>query len=249
MALLVPPAVLCYFSARSWITSLFLSSHSLAVLMNLFITFEGIDGSGKTTQLRLLHEYLLERNIDTVIAREPGGTEVGEAIRQILLHSGTQDLKPLSELLLYNASRYQNLCQNILPALERGQWVLCDRYADASVAYQGYGRGVDLNFIEQLNRAVVGQRLPDFTFLMDLDPALALARARQRNQDRVVDESRFEMESLNFFERVRQGYLAIARDHPDRFRIVSGKFSVEETHQEILHLLRDFQRKDDADAI
>ena len=217
--------------------------------MNLFINFEGIDGSGKTTQLRLLHEYLQKRNIATVIAREPGGTEVGEAIRQILLHSGTQDLRPLSELLLYYASRHQNLWHNILPALERGQWVLCDRYADASLAYQGYGRGLDLNFIEQLNQAVVGQRLPNLTFLIDLDPTMALTRARQRNQGRVVDEGRFEMESLNFFERVRQGYLTIARDHPGRFRIVSGNLSVEEAHQEILRLIRDFQRKDAADAI
>jgi len=217
--------------------------------MNLFITFEGIDGSGKTTQLRLLHEYLQKQNILAVVAREPGGTEVGEAIRQILLHSGTQDLKPLSELLLYYASRHQNLCHNILPALERGQWVLCDRYADASLAYQGYGRGLDLNFIEQLNQAIIGQRLPNLTFLIDLDPAVALARARQRNQGRVVDESRFEMESLNFFERVREGYLTIAKDHPGRFRMVSGSFSIEEAHQEIVHLLGDFQPKDAADAV
>jgi len=217
--------------------------------MNLFITFEGIDGSGKTTQLRLLHEYLQKRNIATTIAREPGGTEVGEAIRQILLYSGTQDLRPLSELLLYYASRYQNLCHNILPALERGQWVLCDRYADASLAYQGYGRGLDLNFIAQLNQAVVGQRLPNLTFLIDLDPTMALTRARQRNQGRVVDEGRFEMESFSFFERVRQGYLTIARDHPGRFRIVSGNLPVEEAHQEILRLIRDLQRKDAADAI
>ena len=204
--------------------------------MNLFVTFEGIDGSGKTTHLRLLHEHLLKRGIDTVIAREPGGTEIGESIRQILLHSATRNLEPLSELLLYYASRHQNLCQNILPALERGQWVLCDRYADASLAYQGYGRGVDLNFIEQLNHAVIGQRLPDLTFLLDLDPAVAIARARRRNQDRAVDESRFEMESLDFFERVRQGYLTIARKDPRRFCIVSGELPVEETHQQILRL-------------
>lgn len=205
--------------------------------MSLFITFEGIDGSGKTTQLRLLHEYLRHRGIDTVVAREPGGTEVGEAIRQILLHSGTQDLKPLSELLLYYASRHQNLCQNILPALERGQWVLCDRYADASLAYQGYGRGLDLNFIEQLNQAVIGQRLPNLTLLIDLDPATALARARQRNQERAVDEGRFEMEALSFFERVREGYLTIARESQGRFRIVSGELSVENAHQEIVRLV------------
>jgi dTMP kinase len=207
------------------------------VFMSLFITFEGIDGSGKTTQLRLLHEYLRKRGIDTIVAREPGGTQVGEAIRQILLRSETQDLKPLSELLLYYASRHQNLCQNILPALGRGQWVLCDRYADASLAYQGYGRGLDLNFIEQLNKAVIGERLPNLTILIDLDPVIALARARQRNLERAVDEGRFEMEALNFFERVRQGYLTIAGKTPGRFRIVSGELSVENAHQEIVRLV------------
>ncbi|MBM3804395.1 MAG: dTMP kinase [Acidimicrobiia bacterium] len=205
--------------------------------MGFFITFEGIDGCGKTTQLRLLHEYLRKRGIDVAIVREPGGTEVGEAIREILLHSARQGIEPLSELLLYYASRCQNLCQNIVPALERGRWVLCDRFADASVAYQGYGRGLDMNFIEQLNQAVVGQRLPDLTFLIDLDPSVALARARQRNQDRQVDEGRFEMESLSFFERVRQGYLAIAQKHPNRFRVVPGHWPVEETHQEITRRL------------
>jgi dTMP kinase len=205
--------------------------------MNLFITFEGIDGSGKTTQLSLLLESLRKRGVGTVVAREPGGTEIGESIRQILLHSSTQDLKPLSELLLYYASRHQNLCQNILPALERGQWVLCDRYADASLAYQGYGRGVDLTFIEQLNQAVIGRRWPDLTILIDLDPSAALARARQRNRERAVDEGRFEMESLSFFERVRQGYLTMAQKDPRRFRVVPGELSVADTHQEILRLV------------
>src|SRR5262245_53122479 len=207
--------------------------------MNLFITFEGIDGSGKTTQVRLLHDYLVQRGIDAVVAREPGGTEVGESIRQILLHSGTQDLRPLSELLLYYASRHQNLCQNILPALDRGQWVLCDRYADASLAYQGYGRGLDLNFIEQLNQAVIGQRLPNLTILIDVDPAVALGRARQRDQRRAVDEGRFEMESKDFFERVRRGYLTIARANPERFRIVSGELSIEAAHREIVRLVNE----------
>jgi dTMP kinase len=207
--------------------------------MNLFITFEGIDGSGKTTQVRLLHEHLLQQGIDAVVAREPGGTDVGESIRQILLHPGTQELTPLSELLLYYASRHQNLCQNILPALDRGQWVLCDRYADASLAYQGYGRGLDLSFIEQLNQAVIGQRLPDLTILIDLDPAAALERARQRDQRRAVDEGRFEMESKDFFERVRRGYLTIARANPERFRIVSGKLSMAHAHREIVRLVNE----------
>ena len=202
-----------------------------------FISFEGIDGSGKTTQLGLVENHLRSLNIEVVVAREPGGTEVGESIRQILLHSKTARLQPISELLLYYASRHQNLCQNILPALQAGRWVLCDRFADASLAYQGYGRGIDLQFIQQLNRAVVQQRQPDLTVLIDIDPALALSRARERNRQNVVDETRFEKESLEFFHRVRQGYLKIAQTEPERVRIVSGNLSIEEVHQEILMLL------------
>jgi dTMP kinase len=205
--------------------------------MGLFITFEGIDGSGKTTHLKLLHAHLLQKGVDVVLAREPGGTEVGESIRQILLHSKTTGLWPVSELLLYYASRHQNLFENILPALERECWVLCDRFADASMAYQGYGRGIDLEFIRQLNRLVIDQRQPDLTILFDLDPALALARARRRNQKGTVDEGRFEKESLEFFERVRQGYLAIARENPQRVRMVDGDQPVEAVHLNILELL------------
>jgi dTMP kinase len=205
--------------------------------MGLFITFEGIDGSGKTTHLKLLHAHLLQKGVDVVLAREPGGTEVGESIRQILLHSKTTGLRPVSELLLYYASRHQNLFENILPALERECWVLCDRFADASMAYQGYGRGIDLEFIRQLSRLVIDQHQPDLTILIDLEPALALARARRRNQKGTVDEGRFEQEPLEFFERVRQGYLAIARENPQRVRMVDGDQPVEAVHLNILELL------------
>jgi dTMP kinase len=205
--------------------------------MGLFITFEGIDGSGKTTHLKLLHAHLLQKGVDVVLAREPGGTEVGESIRQILLHSKTTGLWPVSELLLYYASRHQNLFENILPALERECWVLCDRFADASMAYQGYGRGIDLEFIRQLSRLVIDQHQPDLTILIDLEPALALARARRRNQKGTVDEGRFEQEPLEFFERVRQGYLAIARENPQRVRMVDGDQPVEAVHLNILELL------------
>jgi dTMP kinase len=205
--------------------------------MGLFITFEGIDGSGKTTQVKLLYEYLLKKGVDALVAREPGGTEVGESIRQILLPSKTTSLKPVSELLLYYASRHQNLVQNILPALKKGYWVLCDRFADASMAYQGYGRGVDLEFIRQLNRAVIHQRQPDLTILIDIEPVLALSRARERNRQGATDEGRFERESPEFFTRVRRGYLTIARDDPERVRIVNGNQPVEAVHQDILRLL------------
>lgn len=210
---------------------------SVIAAMSLFITFEGIDGSGKTTQLKLLHEYLVRRGINVVLAREPGGTQVGESIRETLLHSRTTGLTPVSELLLYCASRHQNLVQNILPALERGRWVLCDRFADASMAYQGYGRGLDLEFIRQLDRVVIGQHRPDLTILIDIPPDLALSRARERNRHETTDEGRFEKEPLEFFERVRQGYLSIARENPQRVRLVQGAQPVGVVHADILKLL------------
>lgn len=208
--------------------------------MALFITFEGIDGSGKTTQLKLLEEYLRRHQVQIVVAREPGGTPVGESIRRVLLDSKTTHLRPISELLLYYASRYQNLHQVIIPALERGEWVLCDRYADASMAYQGYGRGIDLETIEQLNRVVIGGRLPDLTLLFDVEPALGLKRARERNCTRELDEGRFEKESLDFFGRVRNGYLTMAGKQPGRFRILQADQSVEKVHQSVLDLVSPF---------
>jgi dTMP kinase len=205
--------------------------------MAAFISFEGIDGSGKTTQLKLLEAHLKSQNLPVILAREPGGTEVGESIRQILLHSKTTYLTPLGELLLYYASRHQNLHQKILPARKAGSWVLCDRYADASMAYQGYGRGIDIAFIQNLNGTLIGDHWPDLTVLIDIDPALSLSRARERNRNDTVDEGRFEKESLDFFARVRQGYLEIARKDPGRVRVVSGAQPIETLHREIIGLL------------
>jgi dTMP kinase len=202
-----------------------------------FISLEGIDGSGKTTQINLLERYLRSLGLSVIVAREPGGTEVGETIRQILLNSKTTHLRPLSELLLYYASRNQNLYEKILPALEAGRWVLCDRYADASMAYQGYGRGVALDVIEHLNRIIIDRHLPDLTLLIDIDPKLGLARARERNRQDTVDEGRFEKESMEFYNRVRQGYLNIAQSAPERIRVVNGDQPRELVHQQILSLI------------
>jgi len=203
-----------------------------------FISFEGIDGSGKTTQIKLLEKYLKSRDVPVVVAREPGGTEVGESIRQVLLKSGNTALRPLSELLLYNASRHQNLYQRVLPALEAGYWVLSDRYVDASMAYQGYGRGVDVSLIDQLNNMVINQHMPNLTVLIDMDPALAVSRAQERNRHDSTDEGRFERESLEFYQRVRQGYLEIAANDPLRVRVVNGDKPIETLHREIVSLLK-----------
>ncbi len=161
---------------------------------------------------------------------------MGESIRRVLLDSKTTQLRPLSELLLYYASRHQNLCQNVLPALGEGKLVLCDRYADASMAYQGYGRGIDLATIAELNRIAIS-RMPDLTILIDIDPALSLGRARERNRHEVVDESRFEKESLEFYTRVRNGYLEMASKEPRRFRLLQGNQSIAGLHQKIIEII------------
>ena len=205
-----------------------------------FISFEGLDGCGKTTQVRLLADSLTQRGIRVAVLREPGGTPVGESIRTLLLSSRNRGLLPLSELLLYYAARNQNLHRQIIPAQAEGKWVLCDRFADASAAYQGYGRGLDLSLVETLDHMVNGGRKPDLTLLIDIEPSVSLARARDRNRRTGLDEGRFEAESPAFFHRVRQGYLQIAAREPSRVRILNGSRTIEELHQEILGLISTF---------
>jgi dTMP kinase len=205
--------------------------------MALFISFEGIDGSGKSTQIRLLESYLSKQGVSVVVAREPGGTEVGNTIRQILLHSNNTRLKPMSELLLYYASRYQNLHEKILPALTADQWVLCDRFADASMAYQGFGRGIRLDFIRLLDQEVIQKCIPDLTIYIDIEPLIGLSRARGRNQHSRHDEGRFENESVEFFTKVREGYLKLAKDNPLRIKTIDGNQSIEAVHRDIIRHL------------
>lgn len=202
-----------------------------------FISFEGIEGCGKTIQVGLLSEYLKQRAMPHTITREPGGTAVGEGIRRILLNSETIHLTAASELLLFYASRSQNIAEKIKPALERGELVLCDRFYHASMAYQGYGRGIPLEFIEKVTDLVCNEYRPELTILLDIDPAVGLARARARNHLRVEDEGRFEAENLEFYTRIRNGYLEIAARDAQRIRIVPADRPVEEVHREILRVL------------
>ena len=160
-----------------------------------------------------------------------------EAIRSVLLSSRTVGLLPLSELLLYYAARNQNVCQNIIPAQGQGKWILCDRFADASAAYQGYGRGIDLSLVKFLNSTVIQGNNPDLTLLIDINPVVALSRARKRNRQLTVDEGRFEQESLEFYQRVRQGYLQIARREPHRVHILDGNQPIENIQEEIVRLI------------
>ena len=201
-----------------------------------FVSFEGIEGCGKTTQIARLSEFLGSRSIAHTITREPGGTAVGEGIRKILLNSETIHLTAASELLLFYASRSQNILEKIKPALERGEMVICDRFYHASMAYQGYGRGIPLDFIMRLTELVCDRFRPELTVLLDIEPAVGLARARARNHARAEDEGRFEAEDLEFYTRVRNGYLELAaRD--SRICVVQADRSIEEVHREIVKVL------------
>jgi dTMP kinase len=201
-----------------------------------FISFEGIEGCGKTTQIGLLSEYLKKHSVPHTITREPGGTAVGEGIRKILLNSETIHLTTASELLLFYASRSQNIQEKIKPALDRGEMVICDRYYHASMAYQGYGRGIPLDFINKLTNLVCYPYRPEATFLLDIEPEVGLARARARNHGRAEDEGRFEAEDLEFYNKVRDGYLEIASED-ERVQLIYADRPIEAVHRHLLTLL------------
>ena len=202
-----------------------------------FVSFEGIEGCGKTTQIALLSEALTRRAISHSVTREPGGTAVGEGIRRILLHSETIHLTAAAELLLFYASRSQNILEKIEPSLARGEVVICDRFYHASMAYQGYGRGIPIEFIEKLTDLVCGERRPEITILLDIEPEVGLARARSRNSKRSEDEGRFEMEEIPFYTRIRNGYLELAARESNRIQIVAANRSIDAIHKEILEIL------------
>ena len=188
-----------------------------------FITFEGIEGSGKSTQIALLANNLGSAGKRIKLTREPGGTSVGDQMRKILLDPENTGLVPTAELLLYAASRAQHLQEVILPSLADNVMVLCDRFSDATLAYQGYGRGLDKGLIRTIDRLVTAGIRPDLTLLLDIDAATGIARAHGRNSSRGLEaEARFENEDIAFHERVRQGYLALAEQEPDRIQIVDA---------------------------
>ena len=190
----------------------------------MFITLEGIEGSGKTSQIDYLVEYLEKRGQRCVTTREPGGTLIGNKIRSLLLDPQSRDLDSTTELLLYMADRAQHINSVVKPSLEAGNTVICDRYFDATVVYQGFARGLDIDVIQRLHALLFDNLKPDLTFLLDLEPREGLARAwKQINGgQRSNGESRFEAENLAFHEKVRAGYLELARQEPDRFRIIDA---------------------------
>ncbi len=206
-----------------------------------FITFEGLDGAGKSTQLERLAAKLRERGLDVVVTREPGGTPTGEKIRQLLLDTRTSGLAPLAELALMFASRAQHIQEVIAPALAAGHIVLCDRFTDSSEAYQGGGRKLGSQPVLDLHRILCGDLKPDLTILMDSDVAASVERARRRNQAKgkpeSSDENRFEQENRAFFTRVRDAYLAIAQREPNRVVVVDARGTPDQTHTKILEIV------------
>ncbi len=199
-----------------------------------FITLEGIEGAGKSTVAQIAARWLDARGMKACVTREPGGTPLAERVRQIVLERGAEDVSPQAETLLMFAARSIHLENLIRPALARGEWVICDRFTDATRAYQGAGRGLDGAWIEQLARVVQGDLQPDCTLLLDLPVSIGLSRARGRSGHAA---DRFEAEREEFFERVRQGYLHIARAEPGRVRIIDASRTVTEVSAQVTRVL------------
>jgi len=200
-----------------------------------FITFEGCDGTGKSTQIKLLEDHLSALGKSCVLTREPGGTKLGRHIRRVLLEVGNQPIASPTELFLYLADRAQHVQEIIMPALAQGKVVLCDRHTDSTMAYQGYGRGIDLELLTRLNKMASCDLSPDLTFLLDCPVRVGLTRTTERSSRTPVinAEDRFEKEKMAFHENVRQGFLALARAEPERISIIDASGTVQEVFEAI----------------
>jgi dTMP kinase len=196
----------------------------------MFITFEGPDGCGKTTQLTLLKEFLTRQGYSVFVTREPGGTEIGEQIRAILHDPLNEEMIPHAEILLYSASRAQLVTQVIRPALAKGQIVLSDRFYDSTFAYQGYGRGLDLDALRRITRFATGGLRPDLTIYLEIDPQLGLSR---RQEDKNAEWNRLDALALEFHERVHAGYQALIAAEPERWVVVNGQRPVAQVQADV----------------
>jgi dTMP kinase len=203
--------------------------------LSLFITLEGPEGAGKSTQAKLLFRRLRRGGYEPVFTREPGGTRIGRAIRQVILAPGHHGMCPETELGLYFSDRAQHLREVVWPALKSGKIVVSDRFTDSTLAYQGYGRGLSLPLIRRLDRIMTGGFRPDLTILLDVTAEKGLARARRRHREKTAlrKEGRFEIEALSFHERVRRGYLELARREPRRFVLVPVEGSPAQVHDAV----------------
>ncbi len=207
-------------------------------MSGIFITFEGIECCGKTTQSLLLIERLKEKGYDVIHTREPGGTNIGEDIRKILLDTHNSVMNDLTEVLLYTASRVQHIYEIIQPALLENKIVVCDRFMDATIAYQGYARGLDMELIYKLQNMFIKNIIPNLTLLIDITPEQGLLRAANKSLDRI------EKEDIKFHQMVRQGYLQIAEQEPDRVKIIDGSKSVDDVHQMICEYVDEIIRRE-----
>jgi len=209
--------------------------------MEKLITFEGIEGCGKTTQIKLLGDYLRKKGYTIYETREPGGTLIGDQIRRILLNPENKGINYITELLLYEACRAQLIDEVISKRGGNKEIILCDRFTDSTLAYQGYGRGIDKGVIKELNRIASGGVKPVLTILLDLDVKTGLGRAKERNTKVIGQESedRFEREKVEFHQKVREGFLKIASEEPERIKIVNATKSVEEVHKEIVKIVEE----------
>lgn len=199
----------------------------------MFITFEGPEGSGKTTQIQPLFADLRSRGYDVVVTREPGGTAIGDQIRRVLLDPANQEMLPEAEILLFSASRAQLVGQVVRPALERGAIVICDRFADSTMAYQGYGRGLDLESLHRITQFATGGLMPDLTVYLDLDVEEGLRRKRVAGQQDSEAWNRLDQQAIDFYDRVQRGYLALASAEPDRWLVIDAARPTEVVQAEI----------------
>ncbi|WP_457639537.1 dTMP kinase [Persephonella sp.] len=199
----------------------------------VFITFEGIEGAGKSTQARLLHDYFQKTGKKSILTREPGGTQTGRKLRQILLTPSDEVFPPVAELFLYEADRSFHVSNLIRPSLEKGYTVICDRFTDSTLAYQGYARGLDINLVKFLNETATEGLKPDITFLIDIPVEEGLNRIQKKR-----DKDRIEQEDIDFHRRLREGFLKIAQEEKNRVAVLDGMNSPEEIHRQVLDILK-----------
>jgi dTMP kinase len=202
-------------------------------MKGFFITFEGIEGTGKSTQVEALYNYLTEQGYPAIYSREPGGTKIGNLIRTILSNPENREMSVLTEIFLFAAARAQHVEQLLRPSIEEGFVVICDRFADSTVAYQGFGRNIPLSLIREINSAATWRIQPDLTFYLDLEPETALHRVALRVQETETSADRLEREQLDFFHKVRGGYRRIAAEEPHRFKVLDATADPETIHRKI----------------
>ncbi len=204
-----------------------------------FITFEGGEGTGKSTQIKLLAEYLEQKGLPIITTKEPGGTEIGQELRRILVTGDKDKMDAVAEALLYYADRRIHMTKKVWPAMEEGKWVLSDRFADSTVAYQyyGYNKRVPFQTLENLYKLTVGDFKPNLTILLDIDPKIGLARSLDKAGHMAVKETRHESRDFTFHENLRNGYLEMAQREPERFVVLNADKSIEDLHQEIVKIV------------